>query len=203
MTVQVFKNILVIGDSGVGKTNLVNRLINDKFEPEYVASTGVTTHVIGNCKITVFPGRYRYRFDKMIYDNEEYNIIYDRIIIVCDMNSTLSFNNKYYWLKQIRGLCHKNTKIVACMNKCDELNWRRLIPEEEAKRIFSKYSVREGMFTKDMLAIFDYSYYVSAKTNLNIDKILGDDEIKVENPTESVVMLNKADRDRIYGNTSE
>ena len=203
MTIKVFKNILVIGDGGVGKTTLVNRLINGKFEPKYVASTEVTTHIIGNCKITVFPGQYKYSFDRLITDNEEYNIPYDRIVVMCDINSQLSFNNKYYWFKQIRGLCHKNTKIVACMNKCDELNGLGLIPEEEAKRIFSKYNVREGMFTKDMLAIFDYSYYVSAKTNLNIDKILGDYEIKVENPTESVVMLNKADRDRIYGNTSE
>jgi GTPase SAR1 family protein len=35
-----FKNVL-IGDSGVGKTSIMNRFIDDKFDPGYLATIAV------------------------------------------------------------------------------------------------------------------------------------------------------------------
>ena len=206
MTVQVFKNILVIGDGGVGKATLVNRLVNGEFEPKYVASTGVTTHIIGNFKITVFPGQYRYSFDKMIYDNEEYNIQYDRIVVMCDINSQLSFNNAFEWVKLTRGLCHKNTRIVILSNKCEVDG--KYFSNEWIANAAKKYKDLSFLskWKTEKLTQFDRMYYTSAKTNLNIYTILGDSDepgLKLEPKAPSEVLISDTDHDRIYGNTAD
>lgn len=153
-----YKKILIIGDAGVGKTTIVNRLLNGEFNPKYVADNKVTAHIIGDFKITIFPGQLKYSFDKLIYDNEEHNIQYDRIVIMCDINSMISLDNNREWLKLTCELCHQNTRIVLCINKCDEVG--EYFTKGWTHNIAQKYSV----------------YYVSAKTNLNIYKILGDDD---------------------------
>ncbi len=204
---MAFKNILVIGDGGVGKTTLVNRMINGEFEPKYVASTGVTTYVVGNFKITVFPGQYRYSFDKMIYDNEEYNIQYDRIVVMCDINSQLTWNNTFEWVKLTRGLCHKNTRIVLLINKC-EIDGKYLSDEWIANvaKIYMNDLQSLCRWETEKLTQFDRMYYTSAKTNLNIYTILGDSDepgLKLEPKAPPEVLISDTDHDRIYGNTAD
>ena len=172
------KKIIIIGDAGVGKTTIINQLTNGEFNPKYIADNKVTTHIIGNFKITIFPGQLKYSFDKLIYGSEEHDIQYDRIVIMCDINSMLSFNNKCEWFKLIRGLCHKNTRIVLCINKCDVPG--TYYTKEWLSDATQKYKMMPfiGKFMSNNYETnsFDSIHYVSAKTKLNIDKILGDND---------------------------
>jgi GTPase SAR1 family protein len=166
--------ILIIGDAGVGKTAIVNRIINGEFNPKYIADNKVTTHDVGYFKITLFPRQFKNRFSKLIYDSEEHNIQYDRIIIMCDINNTMSFDNKNEWLKLTRGLCHKNTCIILCINKCDAEG--EYFSYEWIDNVFKKYGFVPFMSESATRSIeaFDGVYYMSAKTNQNIHNILED-----------------------------
>lgn len=118
----------------------------------------------------------KYSFDKLIYDSEEHNIQYDRIVIMCDINSMISFDNKCDWFKRTHGLCHKNTRFVLCINKCDTSG--EYFTKEWMSDVARKYKVVPfiSKFMTNSLKSFNSVHYVSAKTNLNIYKILGDDD---------------------------
>jgi small GTP-binding protein len=196
-----YNKILIIGDAGVGKTTIVNRLTNGEFNPKYVGDIAVTTHIIGNFKITVFPGSFKYSFDNLIHDKEEHNIQYDRIVIMCDINSTMSFDNNCEWFKLIRGLCHKNTRIVLFINKCD-VTGSEYFTKEWVVNVAKKYKaapfISKSMTTS--MGSFDSVYYASAKTNLNMYKILGDSDeprLKCKPMAPPEVLISDVDRERI------
>jgi GTP-binding nuclear protein Ran len=175
--------VLIIGDAGVGKTVLVNRLKTGEFNPKYIANNKMETYDIEGFKINVFPGQYKYSFNKLIYGNEEYNMLYDRIIIMCDIHSKLSQQNVYNWLKLTRGICHSKTSIVLCINKRDYTSGNELTGEELLR----------------FIGVFDHIYYVSAKINLNIYKILGDCDPKLAHAVAPPqIMIRDTDCEKIY-----
>jgi small GTP-binding protein len=155
---MTLNKILIIGDSGVGKTSVVNCLRNVEFIYEHVADVGMVTYIINdNFKITVFPGQSKHNFNKLIQDEK-----YDRIVVMCDLISKNSFENAYdEWRKLAYNLCHSGTSVVLCINKMD---------------IYDPLNVRVVLCVANLVAtkLFNNLFFVSAKKNLNIDKILED-----------------------------
>jgi GTPase SAR1 family protein len=196
------KKVIILGDGGVGKTVTVNRLETGEFDPRYVASHKITSHIIRDTyKVNIFPGQYKYSFDKLICNNEDTK--YDRVVIMCDINNTLSFKNAFDWLDLASDISHETTEIVLCINKYDGSCKSPITPDlingnGEDHKFLNTIS---GNMLDDMFEAFDFVYYVSAKTNLNINKILGNndtDEIMAAvAPPE--VMITDADRERIFG----
>ena len=145
--------IVIIGDTNVGKTCIIERLINNSFGniKSTIGASYTDTKIKGiNLKIWDTAGQEKFR--SMI------NMYYKgaKCIIICyDITQENSFNNVKNWLNEIE----KNVNgifIILVGNKCD-LNDNRTISYENAE-IFAK---ENNMFYIE----------TSAKNNINVSKL--------------------------------
>ena len=155
--------VVLLGESGVGKTSIISRFINGTFE-ESLMSTNGASYV---CRNLTFP-EYQNRMIRFeIWDTagqEQYralNKIFYKdasiCILVYDITNIKSFNAlKDYWYKEIIDICPKNTTLGLAANKSD-LYEREVVPEEDARN-----------FAKEINAIF---MYTSASRFVGIDEL--------------------------------
>lgn len=146
--------VVFLGDSGVGKSSIVERFINDKFLDYNEATFGASylTKCLDNIKFNIWDtaGQERYRsFAPMYYRGTS------AAIIVYDVTNDTSFESAKSWINEIKEKCKENCIIVLVGNKCD-------LP---LRRIDYKYAVE---YANDNNLFFTEA---SAKKNLNIDNI--------------------------------
>lgn len=154
--------VVLIGETGVGKTCIISRYINNIFED----------NVKTNCasfssKTLTFPeyknktikfeiwdtaGQEKYRaLNKVFYKDAAI------CILVYDVTNKDSFNAlKDYYCKQIRDICSKDIIVGIAGNKCDLLE-NEVISEEEGRN-----------FAKEMNAVFERT---SASQNIGIEDL--------------------------------
>lgn len=130
--------IVLVGDSGVGKTNLLLQLTKNEFSASTPATIGVEFATISfkinndivKAQIWDTAGQERYRAITSAYYRGTYGalIVYD---ITRKSTLTQSVN---HWLMQLRQFSKNNTSIVLLGNKKD-LDRQREVSAEEGKRI--------------------------------------------------------------------
>ena len=174
--------IVLLGESGVGKTSIISQFIDQTFQEDLQSSTGGTfsskTFTYDNGKILKLEiwdtaGQERYRaLTKMFYKDA------NAAILVYDITRKRSFEElQNYWFEQIKESAPQNIMLVVDANKCD------LIQEEE---------VDEGVardYSKGIGAIFCTT---SAKSSVGINdlfiqiarKYTGFDDIQIKNEEE-------------------
>ena len=126
--------LLVVGDSSVGKTNFVMRLINNEFSKNYMTTSGIdlkTTDIeIKNKKIHIqlwdTAGQEKY---KAITKNLFLKVM--GALIIYDITNEASYNNLKSWVKLIKEECGKHMQLIILGNKSD-LNDQRKISKDEA-----------------------------------------------------------------------
>ena len=124
--------IMVLGESMVGKTSLINRYINDKFEGRYLCTIGIDfkPKIIKkndkDVKIQIWDtaGQERYRNITKSYFQSS-----NGFLIAYDINTKDSFDKVKYWIDQVRSLSDAQTKYVLVGTKCD-LDTREVTEEE-------------------------------------------------------------------------
>ena len=143
--------ITFIGDIGVGKTAIINRIIDNSFEDVYDPTIGIdymekTIKFQGqNIKVVLWDTSGQKRFKNLI----PFYIAKDScVFIVYDISSKNSFDNIPNWINFIKSI-ENNTTIILCGNKSDLQN--REVKKEEV-------ALNEGI----------QFYEVSAKTGENI-----------------------------------
>ncbi|CAF1212353.1 unnamed protein product [Rotaria magnacalcarata] len=122
--VQTFK-ILIIGDSGVGKSSLMVRFVDDIFTPAYITTIGVdfkmsTINVDGHqCRIQIWDtaGQERFRVITSTYYRGA-----DGVIIVYDVTNGESFANLKDWITEMERHCDKTVPKILVGNKDDNDN---------------------------------------------------------------------------------
>ena len=131
---KIFK-IVIIGDSGVGKTNLISRYLKNDFKPETKATIGVEfsdkeyIYKNKNIKIQIWDtaGQERYRsLTSMYYKGAK------GAIFVYDISSKNSFENIDKWLIEMKKTADENIKIILIGNKCDLIE-KREVKEDDGK----------------------------------------------------------------------
>ena len=131
--------IVLLGDSGVGKTNLLTRFIKDKFEenPKTTIGTDISNLdlLIKNKTIKAnfwdTSGQEKYRaLSKNYYKNS------NGAIIIYDITNKKTFFNIKKWLLDLREFTDE-TKIIILGNKND-LNDLREVNFQEAKNFADK-----------------------------------------------------------------
>ena len=131
--------IIVIGDSGVGKSCLTNKATRNIFEDNYHATVGFeffTFNLKINDKIVKLQiwdtcGQELYRsLISNFYRNTSL------AIIVYSVTSELSFQNVDMWLKELRTNAAPDVKVILIGNKIDLVD-ERVISKEQGE-IFSK-----------------------------------------------------------------
>ena len=153
--------ILIIGDSSVGKTSIISRYTNGTFKEEYLATVGLDYYskeeiIDGktiNIKLWDTAGEERY---KSLTQNYFRNA--EGVLLVFDVTNTDSFNNLKDWISSIKLNMEGNNifiPIVIIGNKLD-MEDQREITKEQAEQFVSENK---------------YKYFeTSAKTGEGIDK---------------------------------
>ena len=128
--------IVIIGESGVGKTNMLTKLTRDKFSPESAATIGVEFATKSyqfeessvKAQIWDTAGQERYMAITAAYFRGSYGAI-----IVYDITSRDSFKNAITsWYTQLNESLSKEISVMLIGNKKD-LAAERQVTEKEAK----------------------------------------------------------------------
>lgn len=132
--------IVLIGDSGVGKSNLLSRFTRDEFNLESRSTIGVefatrTVEVDGKrvkAQIWDTAGQERYRAITSAYYRGALGAL-----IVYDITKTESYESVSRWLKELKDHADANIIIELVGNKSD-LDHLRAVPTDEAKNFASE-----------------------------------------------------------------
>ncbi|RZC78454.1 hypothetical protein C5167_002633 [Papaver somniferum] len=132
--------IVLIGDSGVGKSNILSRFTRNEFCLESKSTIGVefatkTLQVDGKtvkAQIWDTAGQERYRAITSAYYRGAVGAL-----LVYDITKRQTFENVQRWLRELRDHADSNIVIMMAGNKSD-LNHLRAVPEEDAHILAEK-----------------------------------------------------------------
>ena len=154
---------VLLGESGVGKTCIIARFINNTFENNIMSTTGASyagktmtfDEFQGKCikfEIWDTAGQEKYRaLTKIFYKDAKV------AILVYDITRKDSFDEiKNYWYNQIKESAPKDIVIGVAANKCD-LYDNEAVSEDEARK-----------FADEIGAVFRLT---SASTNTGIEEL--------------------------------
>jgi len=128
-------NGVLIGDSGVGKSNLLSRFTRNEFNLESKSTIGVefatkSIHADGKtikAQIWDTAGQERYRAITSAYYRGAVGAL-----LVYDISKRISYENVSRWLKELRDHADQNIVIMLVGNKKD-LRHLRQVSTDEAK----------------------------------------------------------------------
>ena len=149
--------IMILGESMVGKTCLINRYTNDKFGGRYLCTVGIDFQkkIIekNNKKILLqiwdTAGQERFRNVTKNYFNTSQGFV-----LAYDINNRESFEKVEYWIEEIKSKADENIKCILIGTKCDMD--KREVNEEEGIELGQK---------------FGYKFLeTSAKENINVNE---------------------------------
>ena len=140
MSVEVseFKEvkIILLGDSGVGKTSIINRYINNRFNPDMVSSLGSTS----NEKIII---KDDIKYKLIIWDTSGQEVYHSLtnlfikgsniVILVYSIDSLASFQGLNYWYKSVEEKIDGDNYILAVIGSKSDLVNEEIVSEEEGK----------------------------------------------------------------------
>jgi len=138
----LFKLVL-IGDSGVGKSCLLLRFADDNFTDSYISTIGVDFRFrtvtidskVVKLQIWDTAGQERFRTITSAYYRGA-----DGIIMVYDVTSAESFDHVEEWLSEVDRYANENTVKLLVGNKADLVE-KREVSEETAQRFADKLNI--------------------------------------------------------------
>ena len=153
----LFKLVL-IGDSGVGKSNLLGRFTKNEFSKESKSTIGVefatrsirVDDKVVKAQIWDTAGQERYRAITSAYYRGAVGAL-----LVYDVTRQSTYESVRRWLKELRGHTDSNIVIMLVGNKAD-LRHLLAVPTNEAR----DFAEKEGLFFME----------TSALESLNVDQ---------------------------------
>ena len=126
--------VVVVGDSGVGKTNLIKRFVSNEFKSDSKATVGVeflSKNFIINgeiFKIEIWDtaGQERYKSITTAYYKGAKGAM-----IVYDVTNQTSFDNVDKWYNEIKEKASKNINLIVIGNKNDLID-KKIINSESS-----------------------------------------------------------------------
>lgn len=166
--------VVLIGDSGVGKSNLLSRFTRNEFNLDSKSTIGVefaTRSIQVDAKtikaqIWDTAGQERYRAITSAYYRGAVGAL-----LVYDISKQQTYENVMIWLKELRDHADSNIVIILVGNKSD-LRHLRAVPTEEAKQFASMWTLRKQGMT--------YKLTVTGENNLSFIETSALDASNVE-----------------------
>ncbi|GFX45889.1 ras-related protein Rab-35 [Trichonephila clavipes] len=157
---HLFK-LLIIGDSGVGKSSLLLRFADNTFSGNYITTIGVdfkirTLEIDGEkVKLQIWDtaGQERFRTITSTYYRGTHGVI-----VVYDVTNGESFANVKRWLHEIEQNCDMVKRILVG-NKNDDPD-RKIVLTEDAQRFADQMNIK----------LFE----TSAKENINVEEMFNE-----------------------------
>lgn len=150
--------LLLIGDSGVGKTSILFKFSEDTFSPAFISTIGIdfkirTIEVDGKkIKLQVWDtaGQERFRTITTAYYRGAMGIM-----LVYDVSNLKSFENISNWIRNIEMHATQDVELMILGNKCDIAD-KRQVSKEKGEQLALQHSIK---FME-----------TSAKANINIEE---------------------------------
>merc|ERR1711871_1808489 len=149
--------LLLIGDSGVGKSCLLLRFSDDSFTTSFITTIGIdfkirTIELDGKrIKLQIWDtaGQERFRTITTAYYRGAMGIL-----LVYDVTDETSFQNIRTWIRNIEQHATDNVNKVLLGNKCDILD-KKVVSTEKAQALADEYQIQ----------LFE----TSAKNNISVE----------------------------------
>ena len=187
--------IIIVGDTCVGKSNILSRYIKNVFREDSKSTVGVELgnkllKVKGtNTKLQIWDtaGQERYRSITSSYYKGSHGCF-----IVYDITNEQSFENVEKWFEQVQKEGSKDVSIILVGNKCDLENERKVPKEkgEEKSKLlniaFFETSALSNIKIEDIFTVIAENIYERTGGVKNEDD---DDDIEIINENEKPVNL--------------
>mmetsp|Transcript_26609 Transcript_26609/g.29648 ORF Transcript_26609/g.29648 Transcript_26609/m.29648 type:complete len:208 (-) Transcript_26609:189-812(-) len=150
--------LLLIGDSGVGKSCLLLRFTEDTFTPSFITTIGIDFKIRTidvekeRVKLQIWDtaGQERFRTITTAYYRGAMGIL-----LVYDVTDEKSFVNIRNWIKSIEQHASENVQKVLLGNKCD-LDHKKVIDTEKGQALANEMGIP--------------FYETSAKDSVNVEE---------------------------------
>jgi len=135
--------VIIIGDSGVGKTSILSRFAGEDVTKSHISTIGIdfkirTIKINGDeVKLQIWDtaGQERYETITTQYYRRAHGVI-----LVYDISRRHSYDNMRKWLKYVDEYANSNVKMIIVGNKCD-LEGEREVSPEDGKQLATQYDV--------------------------------------------------------------
>ena len=192
---QLYK-IIIIGDSGVGKSNILGRYLHNEFKHDTKSTVGVEfgskqLKVSGiNIKLQIWDtaGEERYRAITSAYYKGSKGCF-----IVYDITSEISFENVEKWYEEIRKSAEKEISIILIGNKCDLENERKVsieMGQNKAKNLNCPFFETSALNNTNIMTAFQNiseDIYNRCKNDKNLED---DDDYEIIPKSDKKIDIN-------------
>lgn len=142
-TYDMLVKLLLIGDSGVGKSCLLLRFCEDEFTPSFITTIGIdfkirTIDLDGKrVKLQVWDtaGQERFRTITTAYYRSAMGIL-----LVYDVCDEKSFNNIRSWYANVQQHASENVVLILVGNKSD-MSDKRVISQEQGQELADELGI--------------------------------------------------------------
>lgn len=188
---------LIIGDSGVGKSSIMNQFVESKYSDSYQCTIGVDYKTVfvniqdKSIKFLIWDtaGQERFKSITKIYYRGAQVIIF-----VFDITDRISFDNIPKWIKETEQTVPNSYIKILVGNKCDFDNQTNpSIYQTNKKRQVSKEDALEMVKTYGFISYYE----TSAKTNKGIEDFfleIGDYYVKNDYHNKFILSKSKTDK---------
>jgi len=150
--------LLMIGDSGVGKTCLLLRYANESFSPTFITTIGIDFKIKNieidtkRIKLQIWDtaGQERFRTITTSYFRGAQGIL-----LVYDVTDRRSFESIRNWISQIQQHADVHVNKILVGNKCDMLD-EKVVSTEEGQKLAKEFDI-------------DF-WEASAKNDINVEQ---------------------------------
>ena len=192
---QLYK-IIIIGDSGVGKSNILRRYLHNEFKHDTKSTVGVEfgskqLKVGGiNIKLQIWDtaGEERYRAITSAYYKGSKGCF-----IVYDITSEVSFENVEKWYEEIMKSAEKGISVILVGNKCDLENERKIsieMGQNKAKNLNSPFFETSALNNINIMTAFQNiseDIYNKCKNEKNLED---DDDYEIVPKDDKKIDIN-------------
>lgn len=191
--------IILVGDSGVGKTNILGQFVRNEFNPESKTTIGVefatrTVQIDGKiikAQIWDTAGQERYRAVTSAYYKGA-----SGAMLVYDITNSISFNSVRKWLKEIRDNADRQVCIMLIGNKRDLDNLRSITTEESRNLAQSEnllFLETSALSAENIQEAFTVLISTILEQTISSDASLSKNNSKKQDPSKKGVKISKSD----------
>lgn len=142
-TYDILIKLLLIGDSGVGKSCLLLRFCEDQFTPSFITTIGIdfkirTIDLDGKrCKLQVWDtaGQERFKTITTAYYRGAMGIL-----LVYDVCDAKSFENVRTWYANVQQHANEEVELILVGNKCD-MSDKRVVTTEQGQELANELGI--------------------------------------------------------------
>ena len=189
--------IILLGESGVGKTNLINAFFGGKFEENSITTTS-----------SCFEGKIAYKnnfYNYNIWDTagqEQYraiNKLFLRnakiILIVYSIDNRNSFNEINYWINSVKENLGDDKYIMALVANKSDLYDSQEVEKEEGQEAAKNYGI-EFLSTSALNDRKRFQEFVNELIKKYIEKYIQTEQNANNSGNKNIIINDKTNKDK-------